>query len=74
MIISFQQVCYTIIPLLFLQREELPFCFLLAETKFFSVSLAWVALEDFGELAYLFHPFSVFWREKGTRRLGGLRF
>ena len=80
----FRQICLDLISanllhhmsncFFFLQGEELPFGFLLADTKVFSVSLVWVGLQYFDELADLFHPLEGFWREEGTRRLGGIGF
>ena len=46
-------------------QKKLPFGFLLAKTKFFSVSFGYIGLEEFGELADLFSPFSGRRKDRG---------
>ena len=70
--VRFSKLVVPVVPLLFLEVEELPFDCLLADTKFSSVSFGWVGLENVGELAYLLRPFLGFWGKEGTSTLGVL--
>ena len=46
-------------------QKKLPFGFLLAKTKFFSVSFGLVGLEDLSQLDDLFRPFSGGRKDRG---------